>query len=213
MYNNVRFLNSLNKILQFDDKVKKYTESALNYFDSPWQNVIYDLVFKPVGDMNKMSAVGNNPNKINYSIIIQSIILKESTLNQFSINDKKSRINTSYSINEPSCCEDNTESCCGCKIVSKKNGLFGDCGFGLPIFIGWDHGSNSCQTSLYPGWYKTKKPLPESVLYEAHPCQFLYCCSGGKSSIQPLWSYLNKTVFKQMQEHKRAIGGFKGRKS
>ena len=156
MYNNVRFLNSLNKILQFDDKVKKYTESALNYFDSPWQNVIYDLVFKPVGDMNKMSAVGNNPNKINYSIIIQSIILKESTLNQFSINDKKSRINTSYSINEPSCCEDNTESCCGCKIVSKKNGLFGDCGFGLPIFIGWDHGSNSCQTSLYPGWYKTK---------------------------------------------------------
>lgn len=156
MYDNVHFLNSLNKILQFDDKVKKYTQYALNYYDSPWQKVIYDLVFMPVGDMNKMTAIGNNPNKVNYSIIIHSTILKEATLNQFSLNEKKSRINTSYSINEPSCCEDKTESCCGCKIVSTKKGLFGDCGFGLPIFIGWDHGSNSCQTSLYPGWYKTK---------------------------------------------------------
>ncbi|OUW96019.1 MAG: hypothetical protein CBD97_02065 [Pelagibacteraceae bacterium TMED237] len=209
MYNNRTFMNSLINILNYDKNVIDYAKHSLNYYNSSWQNIINDLILEPTGDINKLTSISSNPNNLNYSVVISSIILKQSVLNQISDDNKKSRLNTSYFINDPNCCE-NEKKCCGCDIISGEKGLFGNCGFGIPIYFNWDHNSKKSNLPLYSGNsnYKNKKQSMEYISgynFFSKPIKKVINYDLGKSGVSVMYTEHDTNVLLHSKFNKKNI--------
>jgi hypothetical protein len=139
--NNVKYKSVIEKLPSFLNDIKK----ILYMSSQNWQEIVQEIVFDPVGDINK-TQISQNPNDFSHSIVWAT------TISRFSLLDK----NHAYNISHPSCgTGSNTK-----KIFLSSNELQSDlqtCGIAFPATFNWNLSKNKSDINFYNG----DNPIPE----------------------------------------------------
>lgn len=139
-----------------DDRIRPF----LYFLETPWQQVVQEMVLAPAGDANV--SISANPNNLQNHLVWAGVMLRDSVITH---RADPGFTKISYGVRDPNCGSD----------VSTRGNLVKStqqCGVGLPITMDWDLKSGRSLVPLWNGkssqpwdiqYYKDDDPINSQV--------------------------------------------------